>query len=118
MILKYRRSKQSGVPKTYEIHITGDREVGIIKRYMALFNEDDEGALLRKLVYRGSMIKATKSPIGKNTIPAAGKHCAIYIGKENPQLFTGHCWRRASATLLSEKGISLAEIKLVTGIKI
>lgn len=116
MIIAYRRSKQKGVPKTYHMHITGDLEVGIVKRYKALFAVGDDGVFLRKLSWTKECgLKATLAPMGKNTVAEAGRRCAIYIGLESPKSYTGHCWRRAAATRLAEKGVTLAEIKLVTG---
>lgn len=85
---------------------------------MALFKTDEVGTLLRKLSWtKEGGIKGSKLVMGKHTVSSAGKRCAIAIGKENPNSVTGHCWRRSTATLLSEKGISLAEIKLVTGVQ-
>ena len=54
--------------------------------------------------------KCTKQVNGKNT----ETYCFI-LGLENPEDFTDHCFRRTSATLLSDSGASLQLIKQLCG---
>jgi integrase len=44
--------------------------------------------------------------IGKNTLAEAGIRLATRLGLPNPELHTGHCWRRTGTTILAEAGAS------------
>lgn len=55
--------------------------------------------------------KCTRNPVGINSfgkIPAA---IARFLELPNPNLYTGHCFRRSSATLLADAGANLTTIK-------
>lgn len=58
-----------------------------------------------------------KKTVGKNTLANFGKDIARLLGKEDWEGYSGHCWRRTSATFCAESGFSLPEIKNVTGHK-
>ncbi|KAF2878948.1 hypothetical protein ILUMI_27221 [Ignelater luminosus] len=45
--------------------------------------------------------KCTRQPVGKNKFGNIPKQIATYLHLENPELYTGHCFRRSSATCLS-----------------
>lgn len=55
--------------------------------------------------------KCYKQVIGKNTIRSMPKQIASYLKLANPELYTGHCFRRTSATLLADAGANLTTIK-------
>lgn len=55
--------------------------------------------------------KCTKQVIGKNKIGGMPKQIATYLNLPNPELYTGHCFRRTSATLLADSGANLTTIK-------
>ena len=48
--------------------------------------------------------KFTKRFLGKNNLAKAGIRIATRLGLQNPELYTGHCWRRTGATILAEAG--------------
>jgi integrase len=48
--------------------------------------------------------KCTNQNIGINTFGNLGKIVASYMELPNPELYTGHCFRRTSATLLIDAG--------------
>lgn len=55
--------------------------------------------------------KCTRNPVGINSfgkIPAA---IARFLELPNPKLYTVHCFRRSSATLLADAGANLTTIK-------
>lgn len=53
--------------------------------------------------------------IGKGTTKKFGFQIATALKLPNPEAYTGHCWRRSSATLAANAGLSLAQIKALTG---
>ena len=55
--------------------------------------------------------KFLKDPIGKNKLAVIGKEVAKILLKPNPDEFTGHCWRRSSATAAAESGATTMELR-------
>ncbi|KAK4887130.1 hypothetical protein RN001_003401 [Aquatica leii] len=55
--------------------------------------------------------RCINSPIGINTIGKISKNIAVYLKLPNPELFTGHCFRRSSATHLANRGGDLLTLK-------
>lgn len=53
----------------------------------------------------------TVTPIGINTIGKMPKIIAHFLKLPNPELFTGHCFRRSSISHLANKGSDLITIK-------
>lgn len=52
--------------------------------------------------------KCTSQPVGVNTIGAIPKKIAKYLGLQDVEYYTGHCFRRSSPKLLSEFGDNLS----------
>ncbi|XP_037047598.1 uncharacterized protein LOC119082240 [Bradysia coprophila] len=82
--------------------------LGIVRKYM----------LLRKshtphdrffVCYRNG--QCTTQAVGINTVGAIPKRIATFCGLDAPALYTGHCFRRSSATLLADAGADLYVIK-------
>ncbi|KAJ3657858.1 hypothetical protein Zmor_009634 [Zophobas morio] len=61
------------------------------------------------LTYRDG--KCINSPVGINTIGRVPSLIAGYLKLQNPQNYSGHCFRRSSATLLANKGSDFLSIK-------
>lgn len=61
--------------------------------------------------------KCTRSPVGINTIGKIPSEIANFLNLPDPHLYTGHCFRRSSATLLANSGASLTTIKSLGGWK-
>ncbi|KAK5650166.1 hypothetical protein RI129_001195 [Pyrocoelia pectoralis] len=61
------------------------------------------------LTFRGG--KCINSPVGLNTIGKIPSEIAKYLNLPNPHEFTGHCFRRSSATLLANKGADFLAVK-------
>lgn len=55
--------------------------------------------------------KCTNQPIGKNKAGKFPRAIAEFLGLPNPGRFTGHCFRRTSATILANTGCSIEDIK-------
>ena len=55
--------------------------------------------------------KCTRQPIGRHNVGETPQIIASYLGLPNANRYTGHCFRRTAATLLSESGASMQQIK-------
>lgn len=56
-------------------------------------------------------MKCTKQPVGINKLASFGKQIAIFLKLQNPECFTGHCFRRTSATILVDAGADITALK-------
>lgn len=59
--------------------------------------------------------KCTKQVTGKNKIGNMPKEIANYLNLPDPQAYTGHSFRRTSATLLANSGFDITTLKLHGG---
>lgn len=55
--------------------------------------------------------KCTRQAIGKNKISNMPKEIAKYLKLKDVELYTGHCFRRTSATFLADSGADITSIK-------
>lgn len=55
--------------------------------------------------------KCTKQVVGINKIGNVAKQIAQFLMLPNPELYTGHCFRRSSATILVDAGGDLMALK-------
>ncbi|KAL9695960.1 hypothetical protein quinque_015245 [Culex quinquefasciatus] len=55
--------------------------------------------------------KCTKQAIGINTIAKLPKTIAEHLKLPSPELYTGHCFRRSSASLLADSGVDISVLK-------
>lgn len=55
--------------------------------------------------------KCTVQRVGINKIGSAGTRIAAYLKLPNPELYTGHCFRRSSATILVDTGEDMTSLK-------
>ena len=51
-----------------------------------------------------STIYCKNTPAGRNNTAQFAKQIALELGLATPDLFTGHCWRRSSATWVAQQG--------------
>jgi site-specific recombinase XerD len=61
--------------------------------------------------------KCSKQPIGINTFSKLPSLIATFLKLEQPHLYTGHCFRRSSASILSNCGADFSAIKRLGGWK-
>lgn len=61
--------------------------------------------------------KITNQPCGHNAIGGFPKKIAAFLKLENAHGFTGHCFRRTSATLLANTGGDILQLKKLGGWK-
>jgi hypothetical protein len=55
--------------------------------------------------------KCTVQPVGVNTLSKFPQKIAQFIGLQNPEEYTGHSFRRSSATLLADSGADITVVK-------
>lgn len=98
------------VPRKFVV-VDPNKEIGYIKlylKYRALRPIDTPHRRFFVLYKEG---KCTKQCVGINTIGKIPGNIAGYLKLPNPELFTGHCFRRSSATMLANSGSNISNIK-------
>lgn len=55
--------------------------------------------------------KCTVQPVGVHKIASVPSIVAKFLNLEKPELYTGHCFRRTSATVLANSGASMEGLK-------
>jgi hypothetical protein len=66
-------------------------------------------------IYRNN--KCSTHPVSINTFAKIPCTVAQFLKLDQPQLYTGHCFRRSSALILSDSGADFATIKRLGGWK-
>ena len=61
--------------------------------------------------------KCQRQVIGRNKIGETPQSIALYLNLPDPKLYTGHCFRRTGATLLSDSGANITMLKQLGGWK-
>lgn len=61
------------------------------------------------LAYRKG--QCIKQPVGINTFGAIPKNIALFLGLPDSSGYTGHCFRRSSASLLADSGADILTLK-------
>ncbi|XP_065219416.1 uncharacterized protein LOC135844941 [Planococcus citri] len=93
--------------------ITDSKYFDIVERYLNLRPKDlPSGRLF--VTYQGG--RCIRQFIGKTKISAAAKEIASFLELE-PALYTGHSFRRSSATLLADSGADMLAIQRLGGWK-
>lgn len=78
-----------------------DESAEIVQKYIALRPADVKSERFF-LSYKNN--KCSKQVIGRHKIAEMPKRIATYLKLPNPESYTGHCFRRSSATLHPETG--------------
>ena len=84
----------------------------IVKKYQELRPKNYSGD---RFFLNYQKLKCTKQPIGKNKIAGVPKEIATWLNLPNPSLYTGHALRRTSATVLSNTGGTMMDVKHLGG---
>lgn len=88
--------------------------MGLYRKYLALRPENVGHDRFFLSCKKG---RCTRQPVGKNTIGGICKKIALFLGLENPSLYTGHCFRRSAATQLADSGGDITMLKRLGGWK-
>ncbi|XP_039307828.1 uncharacterized protein LOC120358251 [Solenopsis invicta] len=94
--------------------IIGDLFYKKVTQYMSLRPKDQFTDRFFIQYHKG---KCQRQVIGKNKIGETPQIIAAYLNLENPKQYTGHCFRRTGATLLSNSGASTTMLKQLGGWK-
>jgi hypothetical protein len=87
------------------------------KAYPGTPEERKKEKLWRRLSLTRNHPTATwkAQPVGRDKCKKFGIVIATALDLFEPSTYTGHCWRRSAATLAANAGLSLAQIKALTG---
>lgn len=94
--------------------VVGSKFYKTVKQYVDLRPHDNCPDRFLINYYKG---KCTRQVIGKNKIGEVPKQIASFLELPEPKTYTGHCFRRTAATLLSDSGASLQMVKQLGGWK-
>ncbi|KAK4884868.1 hypothetical protein RN001_001139 [Aquatica leii] len=106
------------IPNTKTYHprsflITDVQWINIVAEYINLRKHVEGEKFFQQLRFG----KITKQSFGHNTIAQFPKKIATFLGLNNADSFTGHCFRRTSATLLANRGGDVLQLKRLGGWK-
>lgn len=121
--ITYAHAKQLAEVKENKFLVPFNREDSAIclatkvKNYLEALGKlgDDNDSNLFKGCMRGSHF--VKNPMGKNTLHDIGKDVAKELGICDWEAYTGHCWRRSSATQVAGGGATTVDMKRQFGWK-
>ena len=63
------------------------------------------------LFLRARKTGLSRLPMGKDMLASIGKEVATELGLQNASSYTGHCFRRSSATEAANKGATSVDLK-------
>lgn len=89
-------------------HSSATDVVGLCRKYIAL--RPKSGKNKRFFVsYRNG--KCGPQPVGKNSFGHFPQKIAKFLNLPDANLYTGHCFRRTSASLLADSGVNIDQLK-------
>jgi integrase len=100
------------IPKTktkiVRTFILTDEYYNFVKKYM---NLRPPHVTINSFFLNYQKAKCTTQKVGKNKFGIMGNQIASYLGLPNPEKYTGHCYRRSSATLYIDGGGDITGLK-------
>jgi integrase len=101
------------IPKTKnnlprEFVITEETWINLVKSYAALRPKNTTN---KRFFFTCRNGRCVNNPIGINTMGKVSKEIATFLRLPQPELYTGHCFRRSSATQLANRGGDLLTLK-------
>lgn len=114
LLVKIRKTK-TYTPRQFTIVPDGPVD------YIALFNKyaclRPKNCKISSLFLSYRCGKCSSQPVGKNTIGKMPRIIAEFLKLPDASKFTGHCFRRSSATILAESGSDTRTLKQLGGWK-
>lgn len=105
LIIKIRDSKNN----SQRVFTVSDTEyINIIRKYISLRPSNVSS---NRFFFRYGKGKCVNQHVGINKIAEIPSLIAKYLGKESFKDYTGHCFRRTSATILADAGADITSIK-------
>ena len=92
--------------------VVGHQLYDPVRRYIDLRPTDLETQRFFLTYQKGKCIRHV---MGKNKISEIPKVIALYLNLDDADCYTGHCFRRTGATLLSNSGANLVDVKSLGG---
>lgn len=89
--------------------------VAIVQKYLQARRKNT--TIKDRLFLKYQNGKCVNSPVGINTIGSIPSRIATFLNLDDPKDYSGHCFRRSSATLLANKGGDLLSLKRFGGWK-
>jgi hypothetical protein len=108
-----RSSKTDKAAKGWAFMIIPDKftqrdPVKVIRKYISLVPESSRSGRFIRMFRSGKIIK---TPVGKNTLGLIPRKIAEFLKLDDPQEYTGHSFRRTSATILANSGATHLDLK-------
>lgn len=91
--------------------------VKYLTKYLQIRKDKGHSRMFLRITSKNGVDQVFNSPLGIHTIAKYPTEIAKYLNLANPSLYTGHTFRRTSATLVAEEGASLVQIKRLGGWK-
>jgi integrase len=110
ILVKVRETKTK-IDRSFVIH---KESAHIVRKYHDLRPENMKSDNFFINYRNGTCLRQN---IGRHKIAAMPKQIAEYLNLPNPESYTGHCFRRSSATLLADSEANLTTIKRHEGWK-
>lgn len=104
------RGTKSGKDRLFVIKTSGENStnvVELVRKYIGLRPPTKHTRFF--VSYKNG--KCMTQPIGKNTFGQLPRRIAGYLRLPNANLYTGHCFRRSSASLLADSGSTIDVLK-------
>ena len=100
--------------KTYNSRtftVTNNANLDYLSIYRKYISLRPKNCTIRRLFLKYSNGKCQNQVVGMNSIAKVPKDIAQYLGLPEPCKYTGHCFRRTSATLLVNGGGDITQLK-------
>jgi len=101
------RAKNTGPKVKNECIIRGELEKQTVKQYVACFTDQQKtGKLLKRLTAdKHGQIRGTGNNVGRNTSANFSKRIATWLQLPEPNLYTGHSFRRTATTFSADASL-------------
>jgi|SRR5699024_382777 len=98
------------IPRTFTV-VDVENEISYLNLYRSYIALRPKHVNIEKLFIFYQSGKCRAQPVGLNSFSKMPMKIAEYLGLENPHLYTGHCFRRSSATSLANSGANMTTMK-------
>lgn len=88
--------------------ITGEKNLSIIRKYIALRSKNTPH---NRFFVNYQNKQCTTQCVGINKFGKMPSDVAAFLKLPNPEQYTGHCYRRSSATTLADAGVNITNLK-------
>lgn len=102
---------QSKTNKPRSFVVNGNGELNMVEIYRKYASLRSPATPHNRLFVKYIKGKCTVQAVGVNTFGKIPSQIARYLGLTNPAEYTGHCFRRSSATLLVDTGADILTLK-------